>query len=165
MNISKETTELLNSLTYHNYGHIVNSKCSHLSPTNRLAIVTQKCFLIVNPNLEWPAKLKASCAQKYISNSIVQDPSSNSENSAAAAASVQRAQIDTWIQDLRDAKRASFFINLVSYSHYSSIIAQIYTRSASLDSNNPTKRVPFYKKMLEKVFFFNFQDKIIHFYK
>lgn len=153
MNLSRDSIELLNSLTYYNYGHVStsssSSRCVHLSRTNRLALVTQKCLLIVNPNLEWPSKLKSSCAQKYLSEPMLQYATSSANESSM----LQRAQLDTWLQDLRDSRNASFYLNVVSYTPRSPLLVQLYSSLANLEPNAHTnsRRVPFYKKMLEKV--------------
>lgn len=155
MQLNKECLEELNSITYENsnYGQVWSSRSCHVSRTNRMALATNRCLFVLNMSLEWPSKLKTSCAQKYLN---------RLSSSAAEPTGSNRMHIEQWIQDLRDVRNASFFANVITFAPRSTRLVDVYKRllfadriaECQVDGSSgisSSKRKSFYQQMLEKV--------------
>ena len=156
MQLNKECLEELNSITYENsnYGQVWSSRSCHASRTNRVALATNRCLFVLNMSLEWPSKLKTSCAQKYLNRL--------SSSAAAEPTGSNRMHIEQWIQDLRDVRNASFFANVITFAPRSTRLVDVYKRllfadriaECQVDGSSgisSSKRKSFYQQMLEKV--------------
>jgi hypothetical protein len=151
MLLNKESLDPLNSLTYNNYGRVICPQSCALSRTNRLALGTEKCLYILNFNFEWPSKIKNSCPQKYL-NKVLQD-SINKRLPAASKANKPRAHIDNWLQELREYKNESLFINIIQYKLVSKVVQRLYKKFLFVEVGEDasgSKRKPFYKQMRMK---------------
>ncbi|CAF0974565.1 unnamed protein product [Brachionus calyciflorus] len=134
--LSKETTELLNNLTYQNYGILSNSNSTDLSSTNRLAICTDKLIIIINQNLQWPSLLNNPSPFKFFLN----DKKSQTHNK-------QKVQLEQWIQDLIDSKNDSHFINIIRHVPKSTKHTQIFKQFFTLDEYKQSKYKSFQKQL------------------
>lgn len=116
MDLNKDSTELLNILTYHNYGLLSNADSIDLSQTNRLALCTDKAIFILNYNFEWPSIINNSSPFKFFFNNSKQ--TTNSQK--------QPVQFETWLQDLAETKNESFYVNIIRSVQKSNLFSNLF---------------------------------------
>ena len=121
--------EHLNSFTYYNYGEVLSANCSDLSKSNRLAICTDKCILILNYNFMWPLSV-VNCSPAKFLNDLNQEPkiSQNISSGPSALRNTDKSklQIDSWKRDLNEARNESFFLNVIRCVKKSKAILDVY---------------------------------------
>ena len=128
---NKNTTELINTLVYNNYGVIPNSRAVDLSKANNLALATDKCLCIINYNFDWPSSLNHSSANKYFQKS---PPATKDSKSRSKPQSI--VYVDSWIQDLHESKNESFFVNVIRSVPKSRMFIDLNKQFFSLDELN-----------------------------
>lgn len=102
---SKDNVELLNTITYKNYGQLAGSNSVSLSNhTNNLALATDKCLILLNYNFDWPSSIYGHTPYKYFYSSSGTDGSLKSS---------QTANFDSWLQELHECKNESFYVNTI----------------------------------------------------
>ena len=140
--LNSDFTELLNTLTYTNYGKFLNSNCIDLSNSNRFALATDKCIFILNLNLDWPSLIKNSSPFKFFN-------SANTNSNTKQAN--QPIQLDSWIRDLNETKNESFYINVIRNINHSNKIHELYKNFYQLEENQSNKRKSFNRQLKDVI--------------
>ena len=141
---SAETTELINTITYYNYGKILNSNCCDLSNSNRLAICTDKCLFVLNFNLNWPSSIVNSSPAKFL-NEL------NQTHQSTGTKSKPNAQIDSWIQDLIETRNEAFYVNIIRSVQRSKLVFKLYKNFFNTDEAQNYKRKSFNKQIKDVI--------------
>jgi hypothetical protein len=135
-------TELLNTMPYTNYGQFLNSNCSDLSNSNRLALATNKCIIILNLNLDWPSLISNSSPFKFF----------NLNNTTCGTKQLnQPIQLDSWIRDLNETRNESIYINVIRNINQSENIHQLYKKFYDLEENQLNKRKSFNRQLKDVI--------------
>ena len=151
--------ELLNALTYYNYGQLTSVHCSDLSESNRLALCTDKCLFLLNFNFMWPLST-LNCSPAKFLNDTNQEPSvckARSTVSLEAQASVMRnsdkskLQIETWRHDLSDAQNEAFYVNVVCGLKKSQLILDVYMKFFDVEQIVEKKPKSFHRILRDSV--------------
>ena len=139
---SKDSTELLSTLEYNNYGEILNSNAICLSKSNCLALGTDKSLLLLNFNFEWPSNLNHSSAIKFFQ--TIRTKTNTTQQNVANA--------DSWIQDLHQCKSEAFYLNVIRSVPKSRQFFDLCKQFFSLDEVTlKNKRKSFSKQIREEV--------------
>ncbi|RNA25451.1 hypothetical protein BpHYR1_034489 [Brachionus plicatilis] len=128
--------ELLNNLKYTNYGQVREPNSIDMSLSNRLAICTDKCVVLLNQNFEWPSQLNNSSPFKFFLNQKLQ----NDKNK-------QQIQIDEWIQDLNESKNETLSISVIRSVPKSDKFLNIFQKFQDLSEYRNFKNKSFQKQL------------------
>jgi hypothetical protein len=135
---SKDSTELINTVVYNNYGQLHNSRSISLSKSNNLALATDKCILVLNYNFDWPSSLNHASAVKYFQ--INAKSSSTTAAAKQASTNTSLVYVDSWIQDLHESKNESLSVSVLRSVPKSPLHADLHKQFFKLDELNASKK-------------------------
>ena len=144
---SRETTELLSSLVYSNYGRIANASSVNLSKANNLALATDKCLLLLNLNFDWPSSLNHSSAAKHFFQPKREDVRSSSSNKHEPHGLVFA---DSWIQDLHECKNEAFCVSVIRSVPKSRLFFDLNRQFFALDELGAKNKRKSYFRQVQK---------------